>query len=64
MVGWSYQEQTEKILSFSDLWRLRGLFDFAVVVLVDQFPQLNIELLHAVGRDEDLESGNNIATMV
>jgi len=42
-------------LDVAGLRRLRGLFDFAVVVLVDQFPQLNIELLHAVGRDEDLE---------
>lgn len=34
-----------------------GLVDLAVVVLVDELLQVEVELFHAVGRDEDLEPG-------
>lgn len=33
------------------------IFGLAVVVLLDQFPELTVELVHALGGDENLEAG-------
>ena len=34
-----------------------GLLDLSVVVLLDELLEVQVELLHSVGRDEDLEAG-------
>ena len=41
--------------NMTGLGSLGGSFSFPVVVLLDEFLQMIIELFHTVGRDEDLE---------